>query len=289
MPSPSMPVRITTGYPSDPVRIDGPLPNYPNTVTVGDNLSDYTTIQAAIDAITDAVADNPYQINIAPGVYTEDITGKAWVNLYGPSADVVGNLTMPDNCVITLGIITAAGTVVTKTGSALSVLNVEQLTVANGGIGILNQTVTSILHFHCNRLQVGASGIGIGDGTTGFGHTHLDIQDLYLAGDSAIGIAALGSRNIVGFIDHILELGTPVTTTGIAVLANGVVRISVSEVVCDVVYNVVATGTLHIVAANLSGTRTQAGGANVRENGFPTTNPGAGLVYINNGVPTVGS
>jgi hypothetical protein len=261
----------------------------PNIVTVGSSLAEFTTIQAAINSITNASQSRPYQVDIAPGVYTESITTKAWVNLVGESVSIVGNLTLVDNVKIVIQDITAAGIVITKTGTGRSILTCNDLTVLAGGIGILNLNVSSVLFCRISRVFVGAGAIGIGDGSSGFGHTHLHVHDLYLTGAGAFGIAALGAKNIIGHIDHILELGAPVNTTGIAVLANGIVRISVNEIICDVVYNVVATGTLHIVASFLSGTRTQAGGADVRENGLPTINPGAGLVYMNNGVPTVGS
>lgn len=286
----SSPVRIVTRHPSDPVRIEGPLPSYPNTVTVGNNLSDYTTIQAAIDSITDAAETNPYQVNIAPGNYVEDLTTKAYVHLRAPAARIVGNHTVGDNAFIKAHELTAdSGTIVTKTGTGLSTIDIDRLTVPDGGIGAVNQTATSILFLLCRLVQVGANAIGLGDGTTGFGHTHLSIQDLYLAGDNCIGVAGLGTRSIVGFIDHILELGTPTGTTGISVFANGIVRLNINEIVCDTAYNVVATGTLDLIVGRITGTRTQAGGATVRENGMPTTNPGAGLVWSNNGVPTVGS
>lgn len=260
----------------------------PQTVNVGVGLA-YTSIQAAIDSINDASQSRPYEIAAAPGVYIENIATKSWVNVIGESAFIVGNVVLADNVKIIIQDLTAVGTVVTKTGTGRATLQVNDITVLAGGTGILNQTSTSILFCDIGRIFVGASAIGIGDGSTGFGHTHLHLHDLYLTGDNAIGIAALGAKNIIGHIDHILRLGSPTGTIGIAVLANGIVKMSVNGIVCDEVYNVVASGTLHLTHSSLSGTRTQAGGSDVRENGMPTANPGAGLVYMNNGVPTVGS
>jgi hypothetical protein len=47
---------------------------------------DYTTIQGAIDSITNASSTNWYTVTIMPGYYPESITGKAHVNLVGEQA-----------------------------------------------------------------------------------------------------------------------------------------------------------------------------------------------------------
>lgn len=52
-------------------------------VTVAKSGGMYSTIQAAIDAITDATSTKQYVVLIAPGVYTEDVTGKPFVHLVG--------------------------------------------------------------------------------------------------------------------------------------------------------------------------------------------------------------
>lgn len=62
----------------------GPIAiNYAQTVTVAKSGGDYTSVQAAIDSISDASAIKPYTVLIYPGTYTEDITMEAWVSLRG--------------------------------------------------------------------------------------------------------------------------------------------------------------------------------------------------------------
>lgn len=57
---------------------------FENTVTVSaSGGGDYTTIQGAIDSITDASSDNKYIVLIYSGTYNEKITGKNYVSLAG--------------------------------------------------------------------------------------------------------------------------------------------------------------------------------------------------------------
>ena len=52
-------------------------------LTVGKANAMYSTITAALAAITDASASKPYVIQVGPGVYTEDVTGKDYVSIIG--------------------------------------------------------------------------------------------------------------------------------------------------------------------------------------------------------------
>jgi len=54
-----------------------------NVVTVSASGGDYTSIQAAIDSITDADFDNAYVVFVGPGTYSERVTLKDWVTLVG--------------------------------------------------------------------------------------------------------------------------------------------------------------------------------------------------------------
>ena len=49
----------------------------------GHNSAEYTSIQSAIDSITDASDSKQYMVQIAPGDYDENITLKSYVYLVG--------------------------------------------------------------------------------------------------------------------------------------------------------------------------------------------------------------
>lgn len=122
-------------------------------------------------------------------------------------------------------------------------------------------------------LYVGEDGIGLTDRTAGAGHIHFYIKDLYLAGDNSIGIrsgqAGVQSTNVIGFIDHILEFGTPQSSTGILIThSNARVNVITGEIVADVAYNV-TDGELFLVAPRIQGTRTGSPTFELSQHTFP--------------------
>ncbi len=63
-----------------------------NVITVAKSGGDFTSVQAALDSITDAGAANPYLIRVAPGVYDGRVTMKSYVDIEG-SGEAVTKLT----------------------------------------------------------------------------------------------------------------------------------------------------------------------------------------------------
>ena len=84
---------------------DGKLiPYFPgNVLTVGPDHCHFTSVQAAIDSIEDASAQKKYTILIYPGVYSENVTLKQYVSLFGynkRNTTIQGKLTPATHTII---------------------------------------------------------------------------------------------------------------------------------------------------------------------------------------------
>jgi hypothetical protein len=101
---------------------------YQNVVVVAKSGGDYTSVQAAIDSIGDAAADNPYLVWVAPGEYVETVTMKPHVHLQGAGQEA----TIITSTVSTSWPPTQATLVLTRH------VSLRDLTVGNSGAGDTN-------------------------------------------------------------------------------------------------------------------------------------------------------
>jgi len=92
--------------------------SYQNVVIVAKSGGDFTTITAALASITDASASNPYLIYVAPGVYTEQVTMKQYVDIEG-AGELTTKITYTGNVLL------YTGTVVGANDAELRFLTVE--------------------------------------------------------------------------------------------------------------------------------------------------------------------
>lgn len=174
--------------------------SYANVVTVAVSGGDFTSVAAALDSITDATADNPYLVQVMPGIYTETdlVTAKAYVHVRGsgPQATVVTSArssAAPGN---------GAATVELENNGRLS-----DITIRNTGTGAFGIALYSAQSSRTAVVDnVVAEAIGVG----GTGHYAAFWNDaeavirnstLFAGGATGFGTgvnAAFGSVNIAG-------------------------------------------------------------------------------------------
>jgi hypothetical protein len=102
---------------------------YAQVVIVAKSGGDYTSVQDAINSITDASASNPYLVWVAPGVYSETVTMKPYVHLQGAGQEA------------TVIISTASTTIWLPNVATLKLASntsLRDLTVGNSGAGMYN-------------------------------------------------------------------------------------------------------------------------------------------------------
>jgi hypothetical protein len=114
-----------------PYALSAPTKLYANVVIVAKSGGDFSSIQAALDSIGDAGPGNPYLVWVAPGVYTERVTMKAYVDIEG-SGQQVTRITFSG------GGANDSATLITASNAALRSLTVENTGGAAYAIAIHN-------------------------------------------------------------------------------------------------------------------------------------------------------
>lgn len=103
---------------------------FANVVVVAKSNGDFTSIQAAIDSITNASASNPYLIWVAPGVYEEKVTMKPYVHLQGAGKGLT----------IIQADLSTGGTAL----ALASNVSVRDITLRNTGIGASGMNISGV-------------------------------------------------------------------------------------------------------------------------------------------------
>lgn len=235
----------------------------------GSPLEPKYSIGAAITAAEAEIAGGQRTVQVFvqdAGVYTEDLAISDGVHVYAPTATLIGTVTLGNDASLTVNRHYAAApaqTLVQKGDGAghgfyrANVLDTRGIDAdLIDGIALRNVSNGSVLFATVGVLYVAQGGVGVSDGASGFGHIHFWTPDLYLAGNNAVGISAANNSNFIGYIDHILEIGSPTGTTALRLTHSGAsVKVTVTEVIAGTAYNI-TNGALHIVCSKLTGTRT---------------------------------
>jgi hypothetical protein len=128
---------------------------YRNVVVVAQAGGDYTSIQAALNGITDATATNRYLVKVAPGTYTETVTMKQYVDIEGSgekTTKITSAATLTQN----------SGTVVGASNAELRLLTVENSGGDFYGIAVYNDNASpSLLHVTVNALNASSINYGV--------------------------------------------------------------------------------------------------------------------------------
>jgi hypothetical protein len=107
---------------------------YAGVVTVARSGGDFTSVQAAIDEISDANPENPYLVWVAPGVYSETVRLKPYVHLQGAGEEET----------IIVSAISNAGWPPTQATLVLTRhVSLRDLTAINTGSGTMNVALSA--------------------------------------------------------------------------------------------------------------------------------------------------
>ncbi len=111
-----------------------PGSRYKNLIVVAKGGGDFTSIQAALDSITDNSASSPYLIWVAPGTYAEKVTMKEYIDIEG-AGELVTKITAPGSTL-------ATGTLVGANNAELRFLTVENTGGSTGATAIYNSSAS---------------------------------------------------------------------------------------------------------------------------------------------------
>lgn len=204
------------------------------------------------------------------GDYTENLTLSDNVSLYAPNATIIGAIVagVGSGCTVDEHYAASGSTTLFSIATNSGKASLYKANIADGrGTGgaltnvnlFQNDSSGRVLFVEIGKQAwVPQGGIGFRDSSgAGFGHIHLKCPDIYLAGNNAQAIRTNNANtNVIGSIDHILETGTPTGTVGIDMRdASSVVKLTVSEIIADEVWNISA-GELYLQCPKLTGTRT---------------------------------
>ncbi len=217
---------------------------------------------SAITGATGATGGRPTVLTcLDSGVYSESLILSEWLNIYAPSAKLIGKIELSIN-------------------SKVKFCEVERGSVLGPTLGLTGVLgTTGVAYLDLGKITQ----IGVGDAvlsTTGDGTINLNVDDIYIEHGNALGKLAQGAGNInvVAGTIYISGTGNAVIQTvdsgtirgrisrivGAAGqgfdVRGGMVEMSVGSVDTNSAYNIQG-GELKLKAIGITGTRTQSAGS----------------------------
>jgi len=107
-------------------------PSYAGVLVVAKSGGAFDTVQGALDSISDATSENRYLVWVAPGVYSETVTMKSYVDIEGAGENLTKIMSVGSD-------VTHEATLVAATHCDLSHLTVENIGGDTQAIGILSR------------------------------------------------------------------------------------------------------------------------------------------------------
>lgn len=203
------------------------------TVTVAVSGGDFTSIQSAIDSITDASSIKPYVVLVYPGVYSENLTLKNYVDIKGAGArsDAIISVTSGTAFTFpsTVSTVQNVTVLVNTTANATKVLS-----VASGGAHYLIETliIFNAIGAACTVFDVSVGLIRVADIVVSYTHSGADggadhviadiganggvtARDTYLtavvAADEDVYGLKIAATSVIEAVTNTVQLGLTVT------------------------------------------------------------------------------
>jgi len=175
-----------------------------NVVVVAKSGGDHTSIQDALDSITDASASNPYLVWVAPGTYTETVTMKQYVDIEG-AGELVTKITY-----------TESGyddtiTVVGADNAELRFLTVENTGGGADAIAIHNDSASPRLT-HVTAIASGAGGTA---------RMNIGVRNVNTSSPTMTNVTATGFGGAITSSCGVLNEASSPTMTEVTATASG--------------------------------------------------------------------
>lgn len=142
---------FVTGMPQNTAQVQAAA----NQVVIDPGGQTFSTIQAAIDSITDASHQKQYLLLVGPGIYNEKITLKEWVFIEGAGQDAHGNNTTTISAPGSSDASSTNPTVRAASNSGVTAVNIES-TFTPGAIMCAALDCTGVTNFVCDSVNATA-------------------------------------------------------------------------------------------------------------------------------------